>query len=133
MKHIKMIRKTALMAWVSLCLMGLVATSCHTVDKSVQSVQQVDMVQGADLGQVSGTVLDENNEPLIGATVVQLNNPKNGMPTDIEGRFTLNVPAGTKIKVTYVGYKDAIVDAEDGMTIKLNRDPDIEYKHLIVK
>ena len=127
MKHIKIIRKTALVAWVSLCLMGLIATSCRTVDKSVQSVQGVDLVQ------VSGTVLEENNEPLIGATVVQLNNPKNGMPTDIEGRFTLTVPADTKIKVTYVRYEDAIVVAKDGMTVKLKPDPHFKEEHLIVR
>ena len=69
--------------------------------------------------QVSGTVLDENNEPVIGASVVQQSNPKNGVATDFDGRFTLNVPAGAKIKVTYVGYEDAVVAAKNGMTITL--------------
>ncbi len=69
--------------------------------------------------QVSGTVVDENNEPVIGASVVQQSNPKNGVATDFDGNFTLNVPAGTKIKVTYVGYEDAIVAAKAGMTITL--------------
>ena len=69
--------------------------------------------------QVSGTVYDENNEPVIGASVVQQSNPKNGVATDFDGHFTLNVPAGTKIKVTYVGYEDAIVAAKAGMTIVL--------------
>lgn len=70
--------------------------------------------------QISGTVLDENNEPVIGASVVQQNNPKNGVATDIDGHFTLNVPAGTKIKVTYVGYEEAVVAAKAGMTIVLS-------------
>ncbi len=69
--------------------------------------------------QVSGTVFDENNEPVIGASVVQQSNPKNGVATDFDGHFTLNVPVGTKIKVTYVGYEDAIVAAKAGMTITL--------------
>ncbi len=69
--------------------------------------------------QVSGTVLDENNEPVIGASVVQQSNPKNGVATDFDGHFSLNVPAGTKIKVTYVGYEDAVVAAKAGMTIVL--------------
>ncbi|MBR2083830.1 MAG: TonB-dependent receptor plug domain-containing protein, partial [Muribaculaceae bacterium] len=69
--------------------------------------------------QVNGTVLDENNEPVIGASVVQQSNPKNGVATDFDGHFTLNVPAGTKIKVSYVGYEDAIVAAKAGMTITL--------------
>ena len=69
--------------------------------------------------QVSGTVLDENNDPVIGASVVQLNNPKNGVATDIDGHFTLNVPSGTKIKITYVGYEDEVVTAKSGMTITM--------------
>ncbi len=69
--------------------------------------------------QVSGTVLDENNEPVIGASVVQQSNPKNGVATDFDGHFSLNVPAGTKIKVTYVGYEDAVVAGKAGMTIVL--------------
>ena len=69
--------------------------------------------------QVNGTVLDENNEPVIGASVVQQNNPKNGVATDFDGHFSLNVPAGTKIKVTYVGYEDEIVAAKAGMTITM--------------
>ena len=69
--------------------------------------------------QVNGTVLDENNEPVIGASVVQQSNPKNGVATDIDGRFTLNVPAGTKIKITYVGYEDEVVAGKAGMTIVL--------------
>ena len=70
--------------------------------------------------QINGTVLDENNEPVIGASVVQQTNPKNGVATDIDGHFTLNVPAGTKIKVTYVGYEEAVVAAKAGMTIVLS-------------
>ena len=69
--------------------------------------------------QVSGTVYDENNEPVIGASVVQQNNPKNGVATDIDGHFTLNVSPGTKIKVTYVGYEDEVVAAKAGMKITL--------------
>ena len=69
--------------------------------------------------QVSGTVLDENNEPVIGASVVQQSNPKNGVATDIDGHFTLNVPAGTKIKITYVGYEDEVVAGKAGMTVVL--------------
>ena len=52
--------------------------------------------------QVSGTVLDENNEPVIGASVVQQSNPKNGVATDFDGHFSLNVPAGTKDRKSVV-------------------------------
>ena len=67
-----------------------------------------------------GTVLDAaNNEPLIGATVMPIGGGQ-GVAADIDGKFTLTVPANvTKAKVTYVGYKEQTVDLRDGMTIHL--------------
>lgn len=84
------------------------------------SVSVKEATQADALTRVKGTVLDENHEPLIGATVVLLDNPKKGVATDIDGHFTLDVPKGSKIKVTYVGYEDVVVTATDGMTITLN-------------
>ena len=123
MKHIKIIRKTALVACVSLCLMGLIATSCRTVDKSVQRV---------DLVQVSGTVLDDNNEPMIGASVYQYDNRKNAVSSNIDGQFTIYVPADAHLSIEYVGYIKAFLSAKDSMTIKLKRDPNYKEEHLIV-
>ena len=124
MKHIKKINKTSLVACVSLCLMGLIATSCRTVDKSVQ---------GIDLVQVSGTVLDENNESMIGASVYQYGNRKNAVSTNIDGQFAIYVPADAHLSIEYVGYIKAVLAAEDGMTIKLKPDPNYQKEHLIVK
>lgn len=83
------------------------------------SVSVKEVTQADALTRVKGTVLDENHEPLIGATVVLLDNPKKGVATDIDGHFKLDVPKDSKIKVTYIGYEDAVVTASDGMTITL--------------
>ena len=74
--------------------------------------------------QVKGVVIDqENDEPIIGATVRVQGNEKAGAITDIEGRFTLTVPAGfKKIEVSYVGYKTQVVPVKPEMTIKLAAD-----------
>ena len=48
-----------------------------------------------------------------------LSDTKKGVATDIDGHFTLDVPKDTKIKVTFIGYEDAVVKANDGMTITL--------------
>ena len=69
--------------------------------------------------QISGVVLDETNEPVIGATVAQKSNPKNGTATDFDGKFTLNVPPGTVITVSYIGYETAEKAASANMTITL--------------
>ncbi len=67
----------------------------------------------------SGTVYDENNEEVIGATVVQKGKPSNGTSTDFDGKFTLNVPAGAHLVITYMGYEPAEVAAKSGLKITL--------------
>ncbi len=54
---------------------------------------------------VTGIITDtENNEPVIGATVIA-KGTQTGTVTDIDGKFSLNVPAGaTEIEVSYTGY-----------------------------
>lgn len=60
---------------------------------------------------VTGTVLDENNDPMIGANVRVASNKTVGTTTDIDGKFTFsNVPDDRIfLTVTYVGYEDKTV------------------------
>ena len=53
---------------------------------------------------VKGTVKDNTGEPVIGASVVQ-KGTSNGIVTDIDGNFTLNVPSNSTIVVSFIGYK----------------------------
>lgn len=56
---------------------------------------------------VSGKVLDENNQPLSGASVTVKGNPNIGTNTNDEGAFTLSVPANTlTLVVSSVGYSN---------------------------
>ncbi len=68
-----------------------------------------------------GTVLDaSNNEPLIGATVMPIGGGQ-GAAADIDGNFTITVPASVKkATFSYVGYDSKTVDLRDGMTVSLN-------------
>ena len=53
---------------------------------------------------VSGTVVDEQGIPLIGATVRAGDNARAGAITDLDGKFTLTVPsAGTELVFEYMG------------------------------
>jgi len=79
--------------------------------------QKISMASGTNM--LSGTVLDENDEPIIGASVIEQDNPKNGVATDIDGIFTLNCNEGTILKISYVGYETVTVVALDGMEIIL--------------
>lgn len=69
---------------------------------------------------VHGTVISRSDdEPLIGASVL-CEATKAGVSTDIDGRFELSVPAGSTVKVSYVGYVTAEAKAQPEMTIYLD-------------
>lgn len=53
---------------------------------------------------VKGVVTDTTGEPVIGASVVQ-KGTSNGIITDIDGNFSLNVPSSSTIVISFVGYK----------------------------
>ena len=71
---------------------------------------------------ILGTVVDENGETVIGASVVEKGNPQNGTITDIDGRFNLKVNEGTTIIVSYIGYVTQEVRASRNMTVTLKED-----------
>lgn len=54
--------------------------------------------------RIEGTVTDENGETVIGATVMVKGNPENGTVTDIDGKFSLEIPPKSILVVSYVGY-----------------------------
>jgi len=65
---------------------------------SVNAVQQASKT-------VKGTVVDENGEPVIGASVVE-KGTSNGAVTDLDGNFTLKVASPDAIvQITYIGYE----------------------------
>lgn len=69
---------------------------------------------------ISGVVLEAGtNEPLIGVTVMPIGGGQ-GAATDMDGKFTINVPDNVKTaKVSYVGYKDQTVTLSNNMRISL--------------
>ncbi len=54
---------------------------------------------------VQGTIVDENGEPVIGATV-RLEGTNKAVVTDLEGNYKIEVPAKSKLTVSYIGYKN---------------------------
>ena len=70
-----------------------------------------------------GIVIDELGEPVVGATV-QVKGTSTAVPTDIDGKFSLKVPANTKeLQISYIGYKTVVVKAAPEMgEIKITPD-----------
>lgn len=75
---------------------------------------------------VSGVVMTEEGEPLVGVAIQYKNAPTKGMITDIDGNFVLNnVPANTTLIFSYIGYKDfsmVVTGNKTRQTIALKED-----------
>ena len=72
--------------------------------------------------RVTGVVLDEQDEPIIGASVL-VKGTTNGIATDIDGQFTLsNVASDATLSVSYVGYntEEVKVGGRTQLQIKLS-------------
>ena len=88
------IRKTALL--MGACsILGMYSPLAANAEGSVQAVQQ-------STKKVTGTVSDSQG-PVIGASVVE-KGTSNGVVTDLNGKFTLNVKPGAKLVISYIGY-----------------------------
>ena len=72
--------------------------------------------------QITGTVLEEATDfPVIGASVLEVGTT-NGVITDFDGNFVLNVKEGAKIQISYVGFATQTLTAKNGMIVKLAED-----------
>ena len=80
------------------------------------------MMAVVSMAQTKGTVIDENGEAVIGATIADKADAKNATITDFDGNFTINVKAGSVIVVSYIGYETQELAAQNGMTIKMKPD-----------
>jgi TonB-linked SusC/RagA family outer membrane protein len=68
--------------------------------------------------KVSGIVLDEKGEPVIGANVM-VKGTTNGTVTDMDGKFVLSVPQKASLVISYIGYMDRTVLVGDSSEISV--------------
>ena len=74
---------------------------------------------------VKGRVVDSHGESIIGASVVQKNNPKQGVISDLEGNFQLEVSSrNAVIVVSYIGMRTAEVKVQPGKFLKVTLEDD---------
>lgn len=80
---------------------------------------------GQEKVSVTGTVYDEAGATLIGASIIEEENSSNGTITDMDGRFTIKVVPGRKLRVEYIGYvAQTITVPESGGNFNINLEPD---------
>ncbi|MDN3686249.1 TonB-dependent receptor [Cyclobacterium jeungdonense] len=78
--------------------------------------------QEADV-TISGTVLDENGEPLPGATI-SVQGTTRGTVTDLDGKFSITVPEESSLVISFIGYQSQTIKAgnQSNITIRMNQD-----------
>lgn len=64
---------------------------------------------------VTGTVLDDSNEPVIGASVIVVGT-QNGVPTDLDGHYSITVPSDASLEFSSIGLA-TIVEKVNGRTV----------------
>lgn len=80
---------------------------------------------------VTGLVVDSNGEPVIGASIAE-KGTTNGVVTDIDGKFTLNVRSGAVLTISFVGYQTQEVKAVRTMKIVLKEDTELLEEVVVV-
>ena len=83
---------------------------------------------------ISGTVLDTSGQPVIGAAVTVVGNSRIGAATDLDGNFTLSVPAGASISVESIGYKGQTfaVGSQSVFNIILEEDAELLEETVVI-
>lgn len=86
---------------------------------TINAVQQ----QSSKVNQrtLTGTVTDEQGEPIVGATVIE-HGKKTGTITNGDGAFSLATTPGTTLTISYVGFAPQTVKARNGMRVVLSEE-----------
>lgn len=95
-------------AMLGLCALGSTA---------VYPISAMAAVAQSPAIKVRGQVVDEQGEPLLGATI-RVKNTSTGTTTDLDGNFQLEVPGNAVLLVSYVGYKEREVAVRNRSTLE---------------
>ena len=110
-------------ALVSLCLLALTGVTPILASEAEAAPMQQPQQKGI---VVSGTVTDRQGEPIAGANVV-IPGTQQGTMTDIDGRFSLEVPSlRTSLRVSFIGYMPQEVTPDARGTVKVVLEEDSE-------
>ena len=75
-----------------------------------------------DLIMVKGTVVDENGNPIPGATIL-VHGTSRGIASDMEGRYSIEAKPDDVLKITFVGYKDEVIPIKGKTKIDVRLNP----------
>lgn len=122
-KHAK---RTVLVAGT--CLSVMVAGFPGTLAASTGT-----MIAAQQTKSISGTIVDSNGIPVIGANVLE-KGTTNGTITDIDGNFTLNVSSGAVLQISFIGYntQEVTVGTQTSFKVVLKEDTETLEEVVVV-
>lgn len=115
---------TVALALSGAMMCGLPLTASAGQRFEVQAVNQAQ--------KITGQVVDENGEPMIGVTI-KAKGSQIATVTDLDGNFSLSVPAGIKnITISYIGYNTKFVSIAGKKQFKISLEPDANVMDEVV-
>ena len=81
--------------------------------------------------KITGTILDERGEAIIGATVM-VEGESVGVISDFDGKFAIEAPEHANLKVTYIGYIPQVFSAKKGSSVNIVLREDVKTLDEIV-
>ena len=76
---------------------------------------------------LSGKVVDQNGEPIVGASIMVVGNSTIGTVTDVDGNYNFNVPVQASVTVSCIGYSSQTVSVAGRPVINFTLEEDTEF------
>lgn len=113
LKHNPQIMKIQLIILLFFCTGISVNVKAH--EGSPEKQEQLQLSSG-----ITGTVVDENGDPIIGASIAE-KGTTNGTMTDVDGKFAIQVRQGAVLVISYIGYitQEITIGTQKDFEIKL--------------
>ena len=91
-------------------------------------------VLAQEMVTITGTVVDANKEPMIGANVSIQNMPGLGAITDLNGKYSIKMPPYNKLVFSYIGFetKEVLVKEQRVVNVTLNEAVAREIDEVVV-
>lgn len=97
-----------------------------------QAASQVAQGQQQEV-TIRGTVLDDEGEPIIGANIV-VPGTTIGTVTDVDGNYTINIPRGSSLRFSFIGYVDQVfvITNQTSLNVRLIEDSELLDELVVV-
>lgn len=132
--NLQCVSKAQRLTWTAALLVGFGLSAQASAVETLSSREEMTEAIAQQASKViKGVVLDANGEPVIGANVVQ-KGTTNGVITDFEGNYSLNIPEGATLQVSYIGYQvfEVKVGAQSTINVTLQEDSEMLDEVVVV-